>query len=435
MRYPQIASRIFNTPLLIHPQKLDAIIAGLSPRFGIEVNADAPIPSMFTVQKGERKKPGYSVISSVAVIDVFGALVHRSRMDADSTFLLGYQEVMRQFQAAQDDRTVESVVMNFDTPGGEVAGAFDAADMIYQARGNKPIHSIVSDMAASAGYLLASAGDTVTVTQTGFTGSIGVVMRHADWSVAFDNAGINVTHIFAGDRKIDGNPYEALPEDVRARFQEEIDTLYGMFVDAVARHRDMSAEDIQKTEAAVYMGAAGVKVGLADEVGTPDEVISRLAAGKGGAASRQFLETKNTETVMSNENDDLKGAESTTTSEAAQASSSEAETIDSSDIAAKAGKDERTRISAIINHEEAEGRADLANHLAMETDVSVDQAVATLKASPKADAAAKPNKLDQAMASTEQPEIGAEGNDGIEGDASAGILANYQKAGGRSVKK
>lgn len=299
MRYPHVAERVFNTPLLIMPQKLDAMLFGISGRLGLPADEAAPSvhaiarslklePEVvardigaYTTYVGERKEPGYRVVNGVGVLDIFGALTHRGGFDANSTYFLGYQRIAQMFDQAMRDSDVHAIVLNMDSPGGEVGGVFDLADQIREARGIKPIHSVAGNLSASASYLLSSAADEISVTTTGWVGSIGVVMRHADFSKALEAEGIKVTHIFAGAHKVDGNPYEALPSNVRSRFQEEIDALYGMFVSAVSRNTGLSEESIRGTEAQVFMGHSAVDAGLAQRVETPDQLIARLAAATG----------------------------------------------------------------------------------------------------------------------------------------------------------
>ena len=110
MKYPHLAARLFNTPLLVHPGKLDAIIAGLGGRLlGSSVHLDAMAdnaglaPEMFSTRRGERGDAGYAITDGVAVIHASGALVHRSRMDGLSSYLLGYNELASQVEAAQAD--------------------------------------------------------------------------------------------------------------------------------------------------------------------------------------------------------------------------------------------------------------------------------------------------------------------------------------------
>ena len=414
---------------MIHPGKLDAIIHGLSARFGVEAH---PLqPGLYTTERGERKEPGYRVVGSVGVLDIFGVLAHRGGVTADSSYILGYQQIAQRLEAALADPQIRSIVLNIDSPGGEVGGAFDLADQIYSARGTKPIHAIAGDVAASAAYLIGSAADELSVIQTGHIGSIGVVMRHADWSKALTNEGVDVTHIFAGAHKIDGNAYEPLPEAVRDRFQAEIEKVYSMFVGAVARHTGLTDNQVRGTEALVYMGADGVEQGLASRIETPDELISRLQAEHGGASSRHFMTTQ--EADMAKEE---KSAEDVTQAASEeQAAALVAAKAKAHDAGCKAGAEaERTRIAAILDSEEAQGREAQAKHFAFSTAMAADDVKAALAAGAAAVPVSAKTPLETAMASEEQPQIGAEGEAG-ELSAAQQILSDHKAATGRANKE
>ena len=141
-------------------------------------------------------------------------------------------------------------------------------------------------MAASAAYAIASAASRIYTMPTGLSGSIGVVMLHMDLSQLLADAGVKPTFIFAGAHKVDGNPYEPLPDGVRATFQAEIDAFYGLFVQAVAigRGRRMTEQGVRETEARIFMGDDAVRIGLADEIATFDEVIATLAGPQSSSA-------------------------------------------------------------------------------------------------------------------------------------------------------
>lgn len=272
--YPYLCSRLFNSPLMIHPGKLHAIVAGLSDRLGVT----AP-PVAYTTPFGTREKGGYRLLDNgVAVIDVYGVLAHRGGMQADSSYIQGYDGLARNLDTALADPSAAAILLNIDSPGGEVAGAFQLADQVYAARSIKPIAAVAGDMAASAAYLIASAAETVSVAPTGMVGSIGVVTSHVDMSRAVDRMGLTVTYIYAGAHKIDGNPLQPLPEAVAADIQAEIDHFYGMFVFAVANYRNLGQEAIRATEARMFIGSTAAVIGLADYVETPDQAIGRLAA-------------------------------------------------------------------------------------------------------------------------------------------------------------
>jgi len=433
INYPHIASRLFNTPLLIVPAKLDAIIVGLSGRFGADLRGvEAPSKEAYTTATGERRTPGYRVVGGVGVIDIFGVLAHRTSMQADSSWVLGYESIARRLAAAVADLEVSSIVLNLDTPGGEVSGLFDLVSSIREANAKKPVYAAVSDMAASAGYAIASAAREISITRTGLAGSIGVVMRHVDFSRALDSDGITVTHIFAGARKVDGNPYEPLPNDVRARFQQEIDALYELFVSTVAENRGISKESVRGTEAAMYSGQDAIDAGLADRIETPDQLIQRLSAGQPGINRVAAAAQSTGDRLMSEENAQEQtaaatepvAAEDQTTPATPGAIYTEE---DLSGAAAQARAEERSRIQSILRSDAATGRDELAAHLAFETDMAADDAIAMLEKAPAA-TQERSGGFAEAMAAIGNPQVGADADHDADDAAAeaARIVKLYQ---------
>lgn len=358
MQYPFIAARLFNTPLLIHPQKLDAIIAGLGPRIlggAVDLpdatDAQALLPAeLFSTRKGTRGDMGYAITDGVAVVHASGALVHRSRMEGASTYLLGYNELAMQAEDAMANPEVHAVLQVWDSPGGEVAGAFEYSDRIAALRGKKPMWAIADNMAASAAYLGGAAFEHMAITQTAYAGSIGVVMRHVDFSRKLANEGVQVTHIYAGDHKVDANPYEPLSRGVQHDLQAEIDGLYTMFVEAVARNRNMKAEAVRATQAQVYRGQAAVQIGLADRVATTDQLIAELAAKR----ARSFPVGQTARSSANDKGESMSGTTSGGQQAATPAAAAAAPTFTQADIDAARAEGraagaaaERERIQAV----------------------------------------------------------------------------------------
>lgn len=419
--YPHLADRLFNTPLLLHPQKLDAIIAGLGQRLlgteGLQIDAGAISPraalpaEMFTTRKGERTERGYRVTEGVAVISAMGGLVHRTRLEADSSLLIGYNDLAADMEDALAKSEVHAIALVMDSPGGEVSGAFELAERIYAARGSKPIVAVADGMAASAAYLAASAADEVVLSATSYVGSIGVVMRHVDFSRALANEGISVSHIFAGDHKVDGNPYQPLPDAVRANLQADIEGLYQMFIQAVARHRGMEEQAVRDTRAAVYRGVAGVAARLADRIGTADAVIAELAARRarsypaGAGLSSQpkgiSMTQPNTEsTAAAPAVPAIASAEAPAIAAPAQACLEQAR--------ADGATAERARVAAILGHANASANAALAQ-TCISGGLTAEQAQGVLDAAPAAAVAAlapaATNQFAQAMAALGNPNV------------------------------
>lgn len=274
MNYSHITARLYNAPLMIHPGKLDAIVIGLRERFGVPIEPSAYVSVQSTPSRG-----GYRVTQSgIAVIDVYGVLAHRGGLQADSSYVQGYDGLSAKLQNAIADNAVRAIVLNIDSPGGEVAGAYALADQVYAANSTKPVYAAIADCGCSAAYLLASACQSISVSQTAVAGSIGVAICHRDVSGALKKQGVAVTYIYAGSRKLDGNPSQPLSDSASAQLQSNVNLYYEMFVKAVAGYRPgLSEKSIRATEAGTFIGAQNIAAGLADTLETPDQLIQRLS--------------------------------------------------------------------------------------------------------------------------------------------------------------
>jgi len=191
------------------------------------------------------------------------------------------QKLTAAFRDAMADDAVGSIVFQIDSPGGSVYGVKELADEIYEARGQgKQIIAVADPMAASAAYHIASAADEIVVLHSGEVGSIGVLAAHVDYSEAEEKCGVKTTLISAGKFKVEGNPYEPLTDDARAAIQSDVDDYYELFVDAVARNRGVSAQDVITGygEGRCLTAKNAVAAGLADRIDTFDNVISGLLA-------------------------------------------------------------------------------------------------------------------------------------------------------------
>lgn len=224
---------------------------------------------------------GYEVIEGVAVINISGALVQSLGTVYSWGIVTGYDGIRANFLHAMSNDQVKAVVLLVSSPGGVVSGCFDLADLIYKARSVKPTMAILSEDAYSAAYALASACQYLIVPRTGGTGSVGVIAAHVDFSKALDASGIAITLITYGARKADGSEYKPLSDAAHERFQADVDAMGDLFVETVARNRNLSPAKVRSTQAATYLGAAGVEIGFADAVMSPDEAFHSLLAELG----------------------------------------------------------------------------------------------------------------------------------------------------------
>ena len=203
--YPHLATRLFNVPIAIAPHKAEIVIAALADRFGITQLFRQDGEALMFANGGARAfleeaddssqaqyKP-YDVAEGVARIPIEGTLVHKLGTLHPFSGMTGYDGIRILLKLALDDPDVQAIMLDIDSPGGEVAGCFDLVDAIYEARGSKPIWAVLTESAYSAAYAIASAADRIIVPRTGGTGSVGVICMHVDMSQALSKAGINVT--------------------------------------------------------------------------------------------------------------------------------------------------------------------------------------------------------------------------------------------------
>jgi signal peptide peptidase SppA len=277
---PHLASRVFGTPLMIASAKLEVILSVLAPRL-----AGGALES---IDPETEPAPQTSItVERIAVVSVIGTLVSRSGYLDAASGLLSYGDIGQAIAGAMADPSVRGVVLDVDSPGGEVGGLFDLVEQIraMRATGEKPLWAVANESALSAAYAIASAADRLYVTRTGEVGSIGVVAVHVDESGADAKAGLAWTFVFAGEHKIDANAHEPLSERARATIQADVDRLYAEFCALVAANRGISSEAARNTNAAIYRGELAVRAGLADRVGTLDLAIAEMAAELDRAAS------------------------------------------------------------------------------------------------------------------------------------------------------
>ena len=348
---------------------------------------------------------------NVYVINVRGSLVNRGANAKGASGIVSYEWLKGEMRTAANDPRVDGILLRIDSWGGEVSGAWDAADVIRETRAKKPVWCAVDD-ALSAGYLLASQCERIYVTRTSYVGSVGVICIHADLSRMEENEGVKVTVIKAGAHKDDWSPHKPLDADVAAKLQADVDGDYSTFVDYVSWDRDMTAEQIRATEAEVYKGESGISIGFADQMGTYEQALSEMKAALSPRPARNVGGTSAATT---------KGGLMATT-ETAEITPAETNAAPPVDAAAT----ERQRIAAVLALPEATGREAMARELALTPDMAPETAQRILAAAP---VQAKTNGFAEAMASVPNPKVGADA--GADGDDEQKLIQSIIAAGGK----
>ncbi|WP_051627312.1 S49 family peptidase [Escherichia coli] len=413
-----IIAAAFNEPLLLEPAYARVFFCALGREMGAaslsvpqqQVQLDAPGMLAETdeyMAGGKRPARVYRVVNGIAVLPVTGTLVHRLGGMRPFSGMTGYDGIVACLQQAMADSQVRGILLDIDSPGGQAAGAFDCADMIYRLRQQKPVWALCNDTACSAAMLLASACSRRLVTQTSRIGSIGVMMSHVSYAGHLAQAGVDITLIYSGAHKVDGNQFEALPAEVRQDMQQRIDAARRMFAEKVAMFTGLSVDAVTGTEAAVFEGQSGIEAGLADELVNASDAISVMATALNSNVRGGTMPQLTATEAAAQENQrvmgiltcqEAKGREQLATMLAGQQGMSveQARAILAAAAPQQPVASTQSEADRIMACEEANGREQLAATLAAMPEMTVEKARPILAASPQADAG--PSLRDQIMA-------------------------------------
>lgn len=292
-----------STPWALQPDRMAAYAAVLARRYagGMKAERDSDgrpgsdrmggdgLDTKAAVQRAGSGRRG-----AIAVIPIHGAIVQRASQINICDGGTSTQAVSNALREANADDTVDSILLDIDSPGGSVYGVAELAAEIRAS--TKPVTAIANSLAASAGYWLGSAAREFFVTPGGEVGSIGVWMAHEDWSKALDEMGIKTTLISAGAYKVEGNPYEPLGDDARAFLQSRTNDYYGAFTRDVAKGRKVSVDQVRGGMGqGRVLGADQAKAeNMVDGVMTFDQVVRHIQRNSTSASAGRKAESERT---------------------------------------------------------------------------------------------------------------------------------------------
>jgi signal peptide peptidase SppA len=204
----------------------------------------------------------------IGVLSLTGPIEHHADF-----FWHNYEDLSAEVARALDCNEVKALVLKIDSPGGIAAGMSESHKAIRAMRKEfgKPIVAYVDEMACSAAYHIASACDEIWGPESMHVGSVGVILCTIDETAALEKAGLAVRYVVSGARKADLHPGQPVDDKVIKVAQAKVDILAQQFFSLVAKSRKRNGplatpEDVEALQAAVFVGADAVKVGLADGV-------------------------------------------------------------------------------------------------------------------------------------------------------------------------
>lgn len=220
--------------------------------------------------------PLYSLQNGVGVVSISGPLVQGSAgLMALFGGVTGYDDIREAVRQAATDPEASAILLHVQSGGGMVDGCEDLSNFLTLARSYKPVVTM-GEFMCSAAYWLGSNSDYIFTAQTSTLGSLGVVMTHVDRTAQLEKEGLKATVIRAGRYKALGHSMEALSPEAEAVLQAQADTIYSVFISAVAANRgvDYAVADQTMGQGREFMGKAAVSAGLADRIGTYEQALA-----------------------------------------------------------------------------------------------------------------------------------------------------------------
>ena len=207
-----------------------------------------------------------------ALVDVRGLIADEGDVSAE--------EVVAGLQAAFEDSDTAGVILRINSPGGSPVQAGYISDEIVRLRAlhpDTPLYAVITDIAASGGYYVASAADEIYASRSSVVGSIGVLMDGFGFVDAMNKLGVERRLFTAGEHKGLLDPFSPARDEEIAHLRSLLDEVHREFIEVVKRGRGARlAADADIFSGLIWTGSRGIELGLVDAFGSTGYVAREV---------------------------------------------------------------------------------------------------------------------------------------------------------------
>jgi protease IV len=234
---------------------------------------------------------GFDPKATFAIVHGVGAVVVGEGAYSNGSPVMASDTVSEALRDAAKDPAVKAIVLRLDTPGGSPL----ASDLIWQTirdvqKQGKPVVASMSDLAASGGYYVASAADTIVSQPETLTGSIGVFVIRPVLAGLMEKLGVGIESITRGARADLLLSTKPLSAETRAVLRDDVQHTYDRFLGRVAEGRKLEVAAVDKVaRGRVWTGAQALEIGLVDRLGGIPEAVLAAKEKVGLAADADVL--------------------------------------------------------------------------------------------------------------------------------------------------
>lgn len=225
---------------------------------------------------------GIAFTNKVGIIPIIGTI-------EDST------ELLKQITIFTKDKSIKAIILRIDSPGGGVGASQEIYREVMRTREIKKVIVSMGGTAASGGYYIAAAGNSIVANPGTITGSIGVIMQYYQYRELAEKIGLKMEVIKSGEFKDIGNPHRDLTEKEREVLDAVISDIQTQFVNDVAEGRNLVPEKVREiADGRIFTGAMAKERGLVDQLGNFEDAVAlaKEYAGIDGEVNLVYPEKK-----------------------------------------------------------------------------------------------------------------------------------------------
>ena len=202
------------------------------------------------------------------------------------------EELLERLKRIRESNSVKGVILSIDSPGGTTAGGEAIFDAVRKLAADKPVVAQVGTLAASAGYMIASASDHIVARKSSIVGSIGVLVQFPDITGLMDKIGVKLEEVKSSPLKAEPSPFNPTTDEERAMVRSMILDSYDWFVGLVAERRPLTrSEAAALADGSIFTGRQALQKKLVDELGGESEAVGWLST-KGVSGDLEVVEWK-----------------------------------------------------------------------------------------------------------------------------------------------
>jgi len=223
--------------------------------------------------------------------DTLAAGPHIAQVRIEGT-ILEDKDLLDVLEDVRESSAVQGVIVTVDSPGGTTAGGEAIYEAIRQLAEAKPVVTQVGTLAASAGYMVASAADHIVARQTSIVGSIGVIIQYPDVTDLLSKLGVKVEEVKSSPLKAEPSPFNPTTDQERQMLAGMINDSYNWFVDLISQRRKLPRNEVVAlADGSIFTGRQALERKLVDALGGEDEAQAWLV-DQGLSAELNVVEWK-----------------------------------------------------------------------------------------------------------------------------------------------